>query len=152
MATPRDKYHTELLTTIKDCNDRNGAPLSNDKIQYSIHRFNVEEESDTHNVTVNTFYQTPIKPNIQGETENAILTSERINNLDALAETLKGLTINNAENYESDKNDAKGDPASDPKVATHTSDGGKKSYRHHQRKFTTKIIDQPDPPDHHHDD
>ena len=54
-----------------------------------------------------------------------ILTNERLNNSDVLVETLKGLTIKNSVYYESDsanKNDAKSDPASEPKVATHTSD------------------------------
>ena len=54
------------------------------------------------------------------------MTSEKQNNLDALEETLKGLTINDAKYYESESenaNDAKGDPASDPKLANHTSDG-----------------------------
>ena len=74
---------------------------------------------------MNNFCQTTVTPNTQGENENAILTSERLNNLDALAGRLKGLTINKAGYYETGKNDAKGDPASDPKVATHTSDGKK---------------------------
>ena len=46
--------------------------------------------------------------------------------MDALAETLKGLiidsTINDAGYYNSDENDAEGDPKSDPKVATQISD------------------------------
>ena len=65
-------------------------------------------------------------PNTQGENENTILTIEKQNNLDSLAETLKGLTINDAGCYESgseNANDAKCDPASNPKVATQTSDG-----------------------------
>ena len=68
------------------------------------------------------FCQPPVTTNIQGENANEILTSERINYLDALAETLKGLTINNAGYYHLDKNDAEGNPSSNPKVATHTSD------------------------------
>ena len=58
-----------------------------------------------------------------------ILTSEKQNKPYALAETLKGLTINDARYYESDPvnaNDSKGNPTSDPKVATHTSDGKKR--------------------------
>ena len=46
--------------------------------------------------------------------------------MDVLAEILKGLTINDTGYYELDsanENYAKGDPAKDPKVATHTSDG-----------------------------
>ena len=57
-----------------------------------------------------------------------ILTSQKQNNLDALEETLKGLKTNDAGYYESDSenaNDAKGDPASDPNVTTHSSDGKK---------------------------
>ena len=64
--------------------------------------------------------------NTQGENANAILTSERINNSDVLAETLKGLTINNDGYYNSDENYAEGDLASDPNGATHTSDGNKR--------------------------
>ena len=45
--------------------------------------------------------------------------------MDTLAETLKVLTINDAGYYNSGKNYAEGDPASNPKVATHTSDGNK---------------------------
>ena len=48
--------------------------------------------------------------------------------MDALEETLNNLAINNSGYYESDsanENDAKGDPASDLKVATQTSDGKK---------------------------
>ena len=64
--------------------------------------------------------------NTQGENANSILTSERMNNSDALAETLKGLTINDDGYYNSDENDAEGDPKSNPKLATHTSDGKKR--------------------------
>ena len=54
MATPRDKYHMEFFRTITYCNDSNYAPLSNDSIQYEIHKVIAEEESDAHNVTVGT--------------------------------------------------------------------------------------------------
>ena len=85
MATPRDKYYTELLRTITDCNDLNGALFSNEKIRDAIHRVIVEEEADLHNVTVDTFSQTPVVPNTQGENENTILTSEKRNKLDTMA-------------------------------------------------------------------
>ena len=67
MATPRDKYYTELNTSITNFNNRNGAPLSNDNIQDAINIFIVEEESEAHNVTVYNFCQTPVTPNTQGE-------------------------------------------------------------------------------------
>ena len=81
---------------------------------------------DAHNVSVDTFSKTP---NTQRENENTILTSEKRDKSDALIETLKGLTINNSVYYESESvnvDDSKGDPASDPKVATHTTDGNKR--------------------------
>ena len=59
MANLRDKYYTELFRTITDCNDCNGAPLSNEKILDSIHKVIVEEEVDAHNITVDTLSQTP---------------------------------------------------------------------------------------------
>ena len=89
----------------------------------------VEYEAEDHNFTVDIFSQTPVTPNTQGQNENIILTSEKRNNLDALAETLKVLTINNSGYYESESantNDAKGDPTSDQKVATHPSDRKKR--------------------------
>ena len=58
-----------------------------------------------------------------------ILKSDKLDKSDALEEMLKGLTINDAEYYESDSantNDAKCNPASDPKIATHISDGKKR--------------------------
>ena len=75
---------------------------------------------------MDNFYQSPVTTNTQGDNVNAILTSERINTSDDLAKTLKGLTINDAGYYNSDKNDSEGDPASNPKVDTHTSDGMKR--------------------------
>ena len=58
-----------------------------------------------------------------------ILKSDKLDKLDALEEMLKGLTINDADYYESNSanaNDAKGNPAIDLKIATHTSDGKKR--------------------------
>ena len=115
-----------------------------------MHKYVAEEEPDSHTltlddhtVTADTLSQTPATPNTQGDNENTILTCEKKNNSDALAETLKWLTINDAGYYESDlanKSDAKGDPASDPKVATNTSDRKKRkvtdtSNRYLQQKL-----------------
>ena len=106
--------------------------MYNENIQDTIHIGISKEEtvshnitSDAHNVTVDTFSQTS---NTQRDSKNIILKSDKLDKLDTMVETLKGLTINNAEYYESDSanaNDAKGNPASDPKIATHTSDGKK---------------------------
>ena len=51
-------------------------------------------------------------------------------------------TINEDGYYNSDKNDAEGDPKSDPKVVTHTTN----------RNQPHKIIEQLDHSDQHHDD
>ena len=66
METPRDKYYTELYRNITDYNSHNGALFSNEKIWYAIHRVIVEEEVEYHNVTVDTFSQTPVTPNTPG--------------------------------------------------------------------------------------
>ena len=56
-----------------------------------------EEENiiilDTDNVTMDTFCQSPVTTNTQGDNAKAIFTSERRNTLDMLEETLKGLTL-----------------------------------------------------------
>ena len=88
------------MRTITDCSDRDGAPFSNENIQYAIHEVIVEEEADAQNVSVDNFIQTPVMTNTQGENENTILTSEKLNKSDALEENLKGLTINDAGYYE----------------------------------------------------
>ena len=48
---------------------------------------------------MDTFLQPPVTTDTQEENANAILTSKRLNNLDALEEPLKLLTINDAEYY-----------------------------------------------------
>ena len=78
-----------MYRTIKYCNDRNDAPLSNDNIRYAMHRVIVEEEAYDHNINVDTFNQKPVTPNKQGENENTIWTSEKRNKSDALADTSK---------------------------------------------------------------
>ena len=103
--------------------------IVNDNIRDKIHRLIAKEEAvshtitlDAHNVTVDTFSQTS---NTQKDNENMILKSDELDRSDAVEKMLKGLTINDAEYYESDssnKNDAKGNPASNLKIATHTSD------------------------------
>ena len=57
------------------------------------------------------------------------MTCEKLDKSDELSETLKDLKNNDAEYYVSNSenaNDANGDPASDPKIITHTSDGKKR--------------------------
>ena len=59
------------------------------------------------------------------------MTSEKLDKLNDLEETLKELTINDDGYYESEssnRNDTRGDPASDPKTVTHTSDRKKINF------------------------
>ena len=76
-------------------------------------------------------HQSPITTNKQGEI--AKVTNERQISPSILAETIKGFkglviqsTINNSAYYNSEEDDAESNPNSDPKVATHTSDGNKR--------------------------
>ena len=46
MATPREKYYTKILETLVDYNDRNNAPLSNEKLQKAISKFMEETEEE----------------------------------------------------------------------------------------------------------
>ena len=133
MVTSREEYYTKMYDTIINYNDRNDAPFSNEKTQQAIHEVIVEEEFyahnitfDDHNVNADTFSQTT---NTQRDNPNTILTSEKLDKLDALSETLNKLTINDAGYYELDSanaDDATGDTASDPKTVTHISGGNKR--------------------------
>ena len=60
----------------------------------------MEEESisDANNVTADTFSHTP---NTKRDNANAIFTSDKLDKLDNMANTLKYLTINDAGYYES---------------------------------------------------
>ena len=128
MENSRERYYNELLRPKKYCNDRNNAPLSNDNIWYAIHKVIPEEELDAYNVTVDTLSQ---MSNTQRENSDTIFTSDKLYESDDLAETLKYLTINDAEYYVSDLAntiDAKDNPENVPKTVTHTSDRNKKGY------------------------
>ena len=53
------------------------------------------------------------------------------------------MKINYTEYYESglvNMNDAKGDPASDPKIATHTSDGKKRKIRDTSNRYLQQNV------------
>ena len=75
------------MRTVTYFNNRNDAPLSNKKIQEAIYKVIAKEESDTHTVTADTFNQLS---NTKKENAKAILTSEKQDKFDALAETIKG--------------------------------------------------------------
>ena len=123
MATPREKYNTKIYETLVHYNECNNAPFSNEKIRQAMNIVIVEEELDDHNVTVDTFFQSHVT---QEENVKMILTSERRIYSEIMAETIKGLTINKSGYYNSEKNDAEGDPKIDPKVENHNSGRNKR--------------------------
>ena len=62
----------------------------------------------------------------QRDNANTIFTSEKLDKLNDLADTLKDLAINDAKYYESytaTTSDARGDLTHNPKTVTHTSNG-----------------------------
>ena len=112
-----------MYKTITDYNEHNNTPLLNKKIWEEIRTIIKEESiSDANDITADTFIHAS---NTQRENANTIFTSEKIDKSDDLEDTLKNLTINNAEYYVSNSAttiDAKGDSASNSKTVTHTSD------------------------------
>ena len=95
---------------------------------------------NAHNANADTFSRTS---NTQRENRNAIFTSEKLEKLDKLANTLKDFTINYAEYYVSNSsiaNERKGDPASDLKTVIHTSDRKRQFTDTSKRKFQQKLL------------
>ena len=45
MATPKDKYYEKMLETLVDDNNRNGAPLSNEKLRQAVGKVMEETEA-----------------------------------------------------------------------------------------------------------
>ena len=90
MATSRDRYYTEMYETLTDYNDCNNILLSNENIREAIREV-IEEESisDSNNLTVDTFSHTS---NTQIENANEIFTSEKLDKLYKLEDTLKDFT------------------------------------------------------------
>ena len=46
MATPKNKYYEKMLETVVNDNNRNGALLSNEKLQQSASKVTEETESE----------------------------------------------------------------------------------------------------------
>ena len=65
MSTSQDKYYTEMLENLIKVNNREGEPLSNERLQQAV--INVREETDaehehnTNNITCDDSYQSPMK-------------------------------------------------------------------------------------------
>ena len=82
---------------------------------------------------MDNFCQSPVTTNIQGNIAN--FPNERRISSDIMRETIKGFKgltidsiINNSAYYHSEEDEAEGDPNSDPKVATHTSERRKRKF------------------------
>ena len=46
MSTTKEKYYTKMLGTIVDYNDRNNAPLSNDKLRQAVSKVMEDTEEE----------------------------------------------------------------------------------------------------------
>ena len=102
----------------------------------------MEEESisDANNVTMDTFMHTS---NTHRENSNAIFTTENIDKLDKLEDSLEDLTINDAKYYESNtaiKIDSQGDLTRNPDTVIHTSNGNETITHISNRGFEQKIL------------
>ena len=95
MATPKEKYYTKLLETLTDYNDHHNATFSNGKLGQEISTVMEETEEEeceakrhANNMTMDTFCQSPVMTNIQGNIAN--VPNERQNSLKILKEMIKG--------------------------------------------------------------
>ena len=65
MSTPKDKYHTKLLKTLVNDNNRNSAPFSNEKIQQAVSIVMEETEAqlerNINKITMDTSFQFPVQ-------------------------------------------------------------------------------------------
>ena len=76
----------KMYKTLTFFNDQKNTPLSNEKIQEAMLKV-IEEESisDTNHVTLDTFTHTY---NTQRDNENLVFTSEKLDELDKLTDTI----------------------------------------------------------------
>ena len=65
MAIPKDKYYEKMLETLDDDNNRNGAPLSNEKLRKTVNKLmeetEVEFERNINKITMDTSFQSPVQ-------------------------------------------------------------------------------------------
>ena len=83
-----------MLETLVNKNDRNNAPLYNEKLRQAVSKVMAEMEEEernikhnANNVTMDHFYQSPVTTNTQIKIAN--VTSERRISLDVLSETIE---------------------------------------------------------------
>ena len=83
-----------MLETLVDYNNHHNATLYNEKLRQATSTVISETELEerniilyANNVNMDTFCQSPVTINTQGQNENTIFTSERRNTSDILAET-----------------------------------------------------------------
>ena len=105
MATPQDKYYTEMLENLVKTNNRNGEPLSNEKLRQSVSDIreekDVEHESNINDITCDDSYQYPMK-NKDVSTINDSVYYESNEQVDTISDSNKHV-----------------DPRSDPMEETH---------------------------------
>ena len=137
MDTQKEKIYKKLLKTVIYYNYYHNAQFFNENFRQAISTImaemvekKLESKHNANNVNMDPFCQSLATTNTQGKIANDP-NKKRISSK-ILPETIKlfkGLTldstINDSTYYHLEEDDAESDPNSDPKVATHTSDGKK---------------------------
>ena len=69
IAAQKDKYYNTLLKTLVDDNNRNGAPLSNEKLRQAVGKLMEETEAELERnmkkFTMDTSFESLITMNVQ---------------------------------------------------------------------------------------
>ena len=84
MDAEREVHFTKMLDSLIDNNERHGTPLSRKNLHEAVSRV---MEDNVNNVTMDTFFQSPITINAQKK--DAKVTNERQIAADIHAETIK---------------------------------------------------------------
>ena len=65
MATPQDKYYTEMLENLIKVNNHEGGPFSNDRLRQAVvdvrEETYTEHERNINDITCDDLYQSPMK-------------------------------------------------------------------------------------------
>ena len=105
MATPQDKYYTEMLENLVKMNNLRGEPLSNERLRQAVidvrEETDVEHERNINDITCDDSYQSPMKKKDVSTINNSVY-HESDEQVDTISDSNKQV-----------------DPRSDPMVETH---------------------------------
>ena len=127
MDTPKEKYYTKLLKSLVDNNNRNGAPLSNEKIRQAVSIVMEETEAELkrniNEITMDTSFQSPVQ-NKDVSTINSSGYYESYDQVYKISDYEEQVDASIRSSTDSAKQvNPKSDPISDPRIATHITNG-----------------------------